>query len=71
MRDGRSARIEYSDHLDEMLAVRELDPDWVAQTLEHPEHTEADPKPGRWRSFRRILAEFDSEKPGATNSQPK
>jgi hypothetical protein len=45
----------YTQHAVAMLAEREIDRNWVEQTILHPDETEPDPRhPDRHRSFRAI-----------------
>jgi len=49
------ARIVFSRHADDMIVERNIERDWVYQTIRNPDFIEADPnRPGVKRAFRRI-----------------
>ncbi len=43
--------LEYSSHARDALIEREIDPDWVARTIENPVRTEADKEDPELRHF--------------------
>ncbi len=48
-------RLRFTSHALHKMAERQIQPDWVARTIEEPEYVRADPnQPGAVRSFRRI-----------------
>lgn len=48
-------RFTYTNHAHDMLAEREIAPEWVERTVLEPETTEPDPKhPERVRAFRTV-----------------
>jgi hypothetical protein len=52
---SEEARIVFSGHADDMIVERNIERDWVHETIRSPDFVEVDPsRPGVKRAFRRI-----------------